>query len=97
MASSVSSERAFSQGGLTITKSHNWLKGDIVQALQCIKCAIHHDLLFRESAPSSLVEANLGNDGNWGDSSDRETSEAGWDARLIDDKGNNDIELVLSS
>ena len=97
MASSVSSERAFSQGGLTITKSRNRLKGDIVEALQCIKCAIRHDLLFRESAPSSLVEANLGNDGNWGDGSDGEASEAGWDARLIDDKGNNDVELVLSS
>jgi hypothetical protein len=56
MASSVSSERAFSQGGITISKRRNRLKGDIVEALQCVKCAIRHDLLFREAAPSSLDE-----------------------------------------
>ena len=57
MSSSVSSERAFSQGGLTISKCRNCLKGDIVEALQCVKCAIRHDLLFREPAPSSVLEA----------------------------------------
>ncbi len=46
MLSSVSSERAFSQGGITISKRRSHLKGDIVEALQCIKCAIWHDLLF---------------------------------------------------
>jgi hypothetical protein len=56
MASSVSSERAFSQGGITISKHRNRLKGDIVEALQCVKCAIRHDLLFREPGPSSLSE-----------------------------------------
>jgi hypothetical protein len=56
MASSVSSERAFSQGGITISKRRNRLKGDIVEALQCVKCALRHDLLFREPGPSSLVE-----------------------------------------
>jgi hypothetical protein len=62
MSSSVSSERAFSQGGITLSKSRNCLKGDIVEALQCIKCAIRHDLLFREPAPSSILEAAEGND-----------------------------------
>jgi hypothetical protein len=57
MSSSVSSERIFSQGGITITKRRNRLKGDIVEALQCIKCAIRHDILFREPAPSSALEA----------------------------------------
>jgi hypothetical protein len=33
MSSSVSSERVFSQGGITITKWHNGLKVDIVKAL----------------------------------------------------------------
>ena len=56
MASSVSSERAFLQGGITISKRRNHLKGDIVEALQCVKCAIRHDLLFREPGPSSLSE-----------------------------------------
>jgi hAT family C-terminal dimerisation region len=97
MSSSVSSERAFSQGGLTITKCRNRLKGDIVEALQCIKCAIRHDLLFREPAPSSLVEADLGNGGSGGDSSDGEASEAGWDEKFIGNESDNDIEIVLSS
>jgi hAT family C-terminal dimerisation region len=39
MSSSVSSERAFSQGGITITKQRNRLKEDIVEALQGLKCA----------------------------------------------------------
>ncbi|KAH0585111.1 hypothetical protein J132_10194 [Termitomyces sp. J132] len=59
MASSVSSERAFLQGGLTITKQRNRLQGDIVEALQCLKCAIQYDLLFREPGPSSIYEAEL--------------------------------------
>ncbi|KIJ90054.1 hypothetical protein K443DRAFT_47139, partial [Laccaria amethystina LaAM-08-1] len=37
MASSVSSEQAFSVAGTTISKCHNRLKGDIVKALQCLK------------------------------------------------------------
>ncbi|KAJ7730112.1 ribonuclease H-like domain-containing protein, partial [Mycena maculata] len=48
MASSVSSERAFSSAGITISKRRNHLKGDIVEALQCLKCLIRKDLLFRE-------------------------------------------------
>lgn len=50
MASSVSSERAFSAGGITINKRRNRLNGDIVEALQFLKCAIRQDLLFRELA-----------------------------------------------
>lgn len=38
MASSVSSERAFSSAGITITKRRNRLKGDVVEALQFLKC-----------------------------------------------------------
>ncbi|KDQ50976.1 hypothetical protein JAAARDRAFT_104503, partial [Jaapia argillacea MUCL 33604] len=37
MATSVSSERAFSSAGITITKRRNRLKGDIVEALQALK------------------------------------------------------------
>ena len=48
MASSVSSERAFSSAGITISKRRNRLKGDIVEALQGLKCLIREDLLFRE-------------------------------------------------
>jgi hypothetical protein len=45
MASSVSSERAFSLAGITLCKQHNRLDGDIIEALQCLKSLIHQDLL----------------------------------------------------
>ena len=91
MSLSVSSEQAFSQGGLTITKRRNRLKGDIVEALQCVKCAIWHDLLFREPSPSSAVEVEIDDEDDRGndDVAPEETAE-GWDEILID---NNDVEM----
>jgi hypothetical protein len=56
MAASVSSERAFSQGGITITKRRNRLKADIVEALQFLKCSLRQDLIFREPALSSSLD-----------------------------------------
>jgi hypothetical protein len=53
MASSVSSERAFSSAGITISKRRNRLKGIIVEALQCLKCLYHNDLIFREVITAS--------------------------------------------
>ena len=94
IASSVSSERAFSQGGLTITKQQNQLKGDIVEALQCLKCAIWHDLLFREPGPSSLDEAELEKLEN--NVSGPGVMEEGWDELLSnvdDDDFDMDIDL----
>ena len=46
MASSVLSERAFVSASITIRKRHNRLKGDIVEALQCLKCLYHNNLIF---------------------------------------------------
>ena len=54
MASSVSSERAFSSAGITISKRHSRLKGDIVEALQFLKCLIRQDLIFRADHSESL-------------------------------------------
>ena len=48
MASSVSSERAFSSAGITLSKRRNRLQGDTVEALQFLKCLFHRDLIFRE-------------------------------------------------
>ena len=59
MASSVSSERAFSSAGITISKRHSRLKGDIVEALQCLKCMLRHELIFRETGPCSTLETDL--------------------------------------
>jgi hypothetical protein len=91
MASSVSSERAFSQGGITISKRRNRLRGDIVEALQCIKCAIRNDLLFRETAPCSTLEATL--DDESGEEEGNEEGEAdskGWDSLLIESDDDDD-------
>jgi hypothetical protein len=55
MASSVSSERAFSSAGLTITKRRSRLKGDIVEALQVLKCKIKGSAIMRSAAEPSLA------------------------------------------
>ncbi|EJF57594.1 hypothetical protein DICSQDRAFT_44166, partial [Dichomitus squalens LYAD-421 SS1] len=44
MASLISSERAFSSAGITTSKRRSQLKGDIVEALQGLKCLIRQDL-----------------------------------------------------
>jgi hypothetical protein len=59
MASSVSSERAFSSAGLTISKRRNRLKGDIVEALQCLKCMYHNNLIFRDVIVATEEEKEL--------------------------------------
>ncbi|KAG2339795.1 hypothetical protein BDR05DRAFT_891121, partial [Suillus weaverae] len=53
MATFVSSRCAFSQGDITISKCHNCLRCGIIEVLQCIKCAICHDLLFYPPGSSS--------------------------------------------
>ena len=88
MASSVSSERAFSQGGITISKRCNRLKGDIVEAIQCVKCAIHHDLLFHEVGPSSVVEDEPDKfelEEEPGEKSEDNIEEEGWDDIFLHD------------
>jgi hypothetical protein len=92
MASSVSSERAFSQGGITISKRRSRLKGDIVEALQCVKCSIHHDLLFHEPGPSSLLEVEPDDDVEMESDtlprdSDVDVKEEGWDTLFLQDDG----------
>lgn len=59
MASSVSSESAFSAAGITISKCRNRLEGDIVEALQCLKSFIHQDLIFREVVIATQEEEDL--------------------------------------
>ncbi|KAG2123957.1 hypothetical protein BD769DRAFT_1669788 [Suillus cothurnatus] len=63
------------------------MPGDIVEALQCIKCALHHDLLFCEPGPSSSTEEALENsdiemDANEKLSDVKDGDEEGWDALL---------------
>ena len=64
MASSVSSERAFSAAGITISKRRNRLKADVVEALQCLKCMYNNNLIFRPVTVLGAEEGELdGNDG----------------------------------
>lgn len=81
MASSVSSERAFSSAGITISKRRNRLKSDVVEALQFLKCLMLKDVLFRED-PTVSAELELD------DSSDVEPErdmEEGWDELVGED------------
>ena len=80
MASSVSSERAFSSAGITISKRRNRLGPDIVEALQCLKCMYRHDLIFRED-PSAAAEHLLDQDAT---PSLSKQDESGWDDLLED-------------
>ncbi|KDQ54210.1 hypothetical protein JAAARDRAFT_135995 [Jaapia argillacea MUCL 33604] len=56
MATSISSERAFSSASIAITKGCNRLKGDIIKALQALKCAFRNNLFFYNIGPSSTTE-----------------------------------------
>ncbi|KIK78969.1 hypothetical protein PAXRUDRAFT_162595, partial [Paxillus rubicundulus Ve08.2h10] len=59
MASLVSSEHEFSTAALTITKCHNHLKGDIVEAIQVLCMLYNHDPMFHEPPPSSALEFEI--------------------------------------
>ena len=79
MASSVSSERAFSFAGIPISKHHSHLKADVVEALQCLKCMLCHELIFQEPAHCSAIETSLDNEA--------ESENPDWDNLLLaDDK-----------
>jgi len=93
MASSVSSERTFSSTGITISisKWRNRLKGNIIKALQTLKCLFHHDLIFWEVSHSSVIEKEL--DGEEIVDVDIDSGEAfgqgkwfSWDKPLADDR-----------
>jgi len=88
MASSVSSERAFSSAGITITKRRNRLKPDIVEAVQFLKCTYRCDLLFCEE-PSTQFEVES-ESGDVEEGVEDNTDKAGWDGMvedLVDNEG----------
>jgi hAT family C-terminal dimerisation region len=83
MASSVSSERAFSSAGITISKRRNRLKPDIIEALQFLKCMYRRELLFREE-PSTVLEVEEYDDLQGAGDSLHDAEQVGWDG-LVDD------------
>lgn len=91
MGSSVSSEHAFSSAGITITKCRNHLKGDIVKALQFIKCLLQKDLIYWEPLSTSALEHNIeviddNGDVDWVDEDEHKS----WDSLLIDVEDSDD-------
>ena len=94
------------QGGITVSKWRNRLKGNIVEALQCIKCVIQHDLLFQKSAPSSISEDSeetgnqdlddAGAEGDLEDIKESDVENSSWDGLLIDDDDDDDEILYCS-
>src|SRR6266550_7853276 len=50
----------FEFAGITISKCRNRLKADIVEALQCLKCLIKHNLLFRDTDDPSVAAEIMG-------------------------------------
>lgn len=74
MASAVSSERAFSAGGITISKLRNRLKGDIVEGLQVLKAGMKKGIFRSDYQPTSATDA-------------REEEEAMLEAALLDSLG----------
>lgn len=83
MASSVSSERAFSSAGITISKRRNRLKRDIVEALQCLKCMYHNDLIFREVVTAEEEVNDMEREPLLDTALDNDNDEVSWDSILI--------------
>ena len=91
MASSMSSEHAFSSAGITLSKRRNCLQADIVEALQFLKCIFHHDLIFRKESTLKEEELLLDPSRDAGEDSENvseKSSEASWEELFID---SNDI------
>ena len=84
MASSVSSERAFSSAGITICKRRNRLDSDIIEALQCLKSFIQQDLMIQEFVSVADEEAELDNLDVQPTNQDQTTSKAvEWEDELM--------------
>ena len=90
MATSVSSEHAFCSAGITISKRCNRLKGDIIEALQCLKCLIKHDLVFCEDPMVMLEIQSI--DGTLMGQTGEEPGD-GWD-ELVEDLANMEAQVV---
>ncbi|KAF9456933.1 hypothetical protein BDZ94DRAFT_1314666 [Collybia nuda] len=80
MASSVSSEHTFLSAGITISKHCNWLKGDIVEALQCLKS--EEEQFLEEDIMDELMQDQVAQDKN----------AFSWDQIIVDNVADSDKE-----
>ena len=67
----------------------NWASPDIVEALQCLKCFYHNDLIFRDVVDTTQVEKDMEEledifDDSYGNDNVEE-EEWSWDKLLVDD------------
>ena len=95
MASSVSSEWAFSSAGITISKHRNCLKPDVVEALQCLKFMIKQDLFFRFDPSIAADEMQEEEAASGLDSEVSDKNGKSWDEMWIVDNDNDEVEGVL--
>ncbi len=95
MASSVSSERAFSSAGITISKRRNRLKPDVVEALQCLKFMIKRDLFFRFDPSIAADEMQEEEAASGLDSEVSDKNGKSWDEMWIVDNDDDEVEGVL--
>jgi hAT family C-terminal dimerisation region len=95
MASSVSSERAFSSAGITISKCRNCLKPDVVEALQCLKFMIKRDLFFRFNPSIAADEMQQEDAASELDLEAGDSKGQSWDEMWIVDDDDTDDEAVL--
>jgi hypothetical protein len=96
MASSVSSEQAFSSAGITISKRRNRLKGIIVEALQCLKCIYRNDLIFHEVITALEEKLDMEKDGLTNSEmhvDDEKDKVFSWDSILDDDDDDDETSL----
>ena len=89
MVSSISSKHAFLQGGITVRKCYNCLKGDIVKALQCVKCSFHNNLLFHKLSSLSTIEDEGIYKIEGQKQADGNNEAEAWDTLILEDDDNN--------
>ena len=73
-----------------IRKRRNQLKGDVVEALQFIKCLLQKELIYREPQPSSILEELEGVPEADGDPEWVDDDPAGWKKKFIDVESDNE-------
>ena len=96
MASSVSSERAFSLAGITISKWRNCLGTDIIEALQFLKCWFQCDHIFHDN-PSLVSENILREDNDRLEKPKVQDDEESWADKIFgnDADDNDDMEMEV--
>ncbi|KAJ6602899.1 hypothetical protein B0H10DRAFT_1822964, partial [Mycena sp. CBHHK59/15] len=82
--------RAFSAGGITISKRRNRLKGDIVEALQILKSLFKAKDMFR-APPPPLSRRRRGSV----EEDDSESGGGGWDCCLDDAPDNYEPDISI--